>query len=226
MKIGGLQKVSFIDFPGKIAAVVFTQGCPWRCQFCHNPALVKHECFEKSIPEEKIWEFVESRKKQLDGVVVSGGEPTLQPDLTGFLKRARELGFALKLDTNGVFPERLEPILKDKLVDYVAMDLKAQWEQYETVVGVSINIKDLKRSIELIRASGIPYEWRTTVACELPIDPVAISQYIQKGEKYFLQAFRSGPQTNNPKLVKSPTPDEKETIEQKIRSRGILAGWR
>ena len=162
MRIGGLQKFSFIDYPGKTAAIIFTQGCNFKCSYCHNPQLVYPSLFQVSIPEEEIFAFLESRKNQLDGVVITGGEPTLQSDLTEFITKVKNMGFLIKLDTNGSNPKVLEQIIKQKLVNFIAMDIKAPFDKYNSVCCVPVNIDNIKLSINLIKKSGINFLFRTT----------------------------------------------------------------
>lgn len=230
MRIGGFQKISLIDFPGHIAAVIFTQGCPWKCQYCHNPGLSQKECFCQPIDEKPIWDYLGSRRSQIDGVVISGGEPTMHSDLPQLLSKIHDMGYAIKLDTNGTFPGRLEPILKSKLVDYVAMDLKADFENdgthYVEVAGTNVFLDDLKRSMAIIRSAGIPYEWRTTVSPQLPIDPVAIAKAIKKGERYYLQAFRVAEKMPNSSLRATLDPSRKGQILRELELLGIEASWR
>ncbi|OQX50761.1 MAG: anaerobic ribonucleoside-triphosphate reductase activating protein [Candidatus Cloacimonas sp. 4484_209] len=133
MKIGGFQKVSLIDYPGKICAIVFTRGCNFRCPYCHNPELVLPENYSPLIPEEEIFSFLEKRRGKLDAVEITGGEPTLQEDLTEFIRKIKEMGFLVKLDTNGSFPSVLEKVIYSGLVDYIAMDVKAPLEKYRQV---------------------------------------------------------------------------------------------
>ncbi|MGF1484144.1 MAG: anaerobic ribonucleoside-triphosphate reductase activating protein [Opitutales bacterium] len=164
--IGGLQRCSLVDYPGKVAAVIFTRGCPWRCSYCHNPSLVDPAHFDRSdsVPTvSEVMRFLESRRNQLEGVVVSGGEPTLHPELPELLTKIRSLGFLTKLDTSGVFPDRLEALLKADLLDFVAMDLKAVPDAYPDLVQRPVDPQDLRRSADLIRQSGLPHEFRTTV---------------------------------------------------------------
>ena len=162
MRIGGLQKFSFIDYPGKTAAIIFTQGCNFKCSYCHNPQLVYPSLFQVSIPEEEIFAFLESRKTQLDGVVITGGEPTLQSDLTEFITKVKDMGFLIKLDTNGSNPKVLEQIIKQKLINFIAMDIKAPFDKYNSVCCVPVNIENIKLSINLIKKSGINFLFRTT----------------------------------------------------------------
>lgn len=162
MRIGGLQKFSFIDFPNKTAAIVFTQGCNFKCSYCHNPELVYPDMYQLPIPEEQVFAFLESRKNQLDAVVITGGEPTLQSDLIEFIKKVKAMGFLVKLDTNGSNPKVLEQIINQKLVDFIAMDIKAPFDKYNLVCCVPINIENIKTSIELIKNSGIDFLFRTT----------------------------------------------------------------
>ena len=162
MRIGGLQKFSFIDFPNKTAAIIFTQGCNFRCAYCHNPKLVYPNMYQVPIPEEQVLAFLESRRNQLDAVVITGGEPTLQPDLIDFIKKVKAMGFLVKLDSNGSNPEVLEQIIDQKLVDFIAMDIKAPFDKYDLVCCVPVNIDNIKRSIELIKNSGIDFLFRTT----------------------------------------------------------------
>ncbi|WP_413854089.1 anaerobic ribonucleoside-triphosphate reductase activating protein [Candidatus Ruminimicrobium bovinum] len=162
MKIGGLQKFSFIDFPNKTSAIVFTQGCNFRCSYCHNPELVYPNMYRESIQEEQVFAFLESRKNQLDAVVITGGEPTLQPDLINFIKKVKSMGFLGKLDTNGSNPQILEQIINQKLVDFIAMDIKATFDKYNLVCCVAVDTFSIKQSINLIKNSGISFLFRTT----------------------------------------------------------------
>ena len=163
MKIGGFQKLSLIDYPGKISSVIFTQGCNFRCGYCHNPRLVLPELFEEPIDEKTILEYLLKRKDKVEGVVVTGGEPTIHKDLPEFVSRIKQHGFKVKLDTNGTNPKMLFKLLKQNLLDYIAMDLKAPLERYETICGVNTDIKNLSLSIKLIKFSGIEHRFRTTI---------------------------------------------------------------
>jgi pyruvate formate lyase activating enzyme len=162
MQIGGYVPSSLSDFPGRIAAVVFTQGCNWRCPWCHNPALVYPERFTPPLPETDVLARLAARRGQLDGVVVTGGEPTLQADLAGFLAQVKALGFATKLDTNGSRPEVVRALLAAGLVDCVAMDLKAPWSRYTAAVGMDVDTAVLEETIALLRSSGVEHQLRTT----------------------------------------------------------------
>ena len=153
MQIGGLQKTTLIDYPEKIAAIVFTRGCNFRCPYCHNPELVNGT--SENLDEQAVLDFLETRRGKLDGVVVTGGEPTLQKDLPDFLQKLKSMDFSVKLDTNGSQFEMLEQVIKDRLVDYIAMDIKAPIEKYENVVNVNFNIENILKSINLIMKSGI-----------------------------------------------------------------------
>jgi len=163
MRLGGLQKCSLVDYPGYLAAVVFTQGCPWRCVYCHNGELVKPECFGPPLPVGQVLEHLEQRRGQLEGVVITGGEPTLQPGLPRFLAEVKGFGYRVKLDTNGMYPLRLATVLETGTLDYVAMDLKAPLADYARIAGTAVDAGALEESIELIRSSGIDYDFRTTV---------------------------------------------------------------
>ena len=163
MRIGGLLKFSLIDYPGKVAAVVFTAGCNYRCPFCHNPELVLPELFNTPISTDDILAFLEKRKDQLQGVVVTGGEPTIHNDLPDFLFRIKSLGYFVKLDTNGSRPDVLSVVINRKLVDFIAMDIKSSPESYCKATGVAVDITVVKGSINLIRESGCEYQFRTTL---------------------------------------------------------------
>lgn len=178
MKIGGLLKFTLIDFPGRPAAVIFTQGCNFRCRYCHNPELVYPHMFTEPVVEEEIDAFLKRRQGTLEGVVVSGGEPTLFDDLPQFLRKLKSMGYAVKLDTNGTRPDMLKEIIDNKLVDFIAMDLKAPLEKYALITGVDFNMSIIQQSMDLIRSAGIGYEFRTTYDKEVLTDAdiEAISQ--------------------------------------------------
>ena len=162
MRIGGFQKFSLIDFPQKSSAVIFTQGCNFRCSYCHNPELVYENLFGVPVREEEIFAFLEQRKDILDGVVITGGEPTLQSDLEDFVAKIKFRGYLIKLDTNGSNPDIIGKLLNKKLLDFIAMDIKAPFDKYESVCGVKINILNIKKSINIIKNSQIAFEFRTT----------------------------------------------------------------
>ena len=186
MIIGGLQKTSLLDFPEKIAAIVFTMGCNFRCGYCHNPELINGEA-----KIEEVFEFLKTREGKLDGVVIPGGEPCLQKDLPEFIKQLKELGFAVKLDTNGSFPEMLEKVLPD--LDYVAMDIKAPLEKYSQIVNVDVDTSKILKSIEVLKNGGVDYEFRTTVVkSQLSFEDFEkIGQLIQGAPRYYLQRFEA-----------------------------------
>ena len=190
--IKGLQKTTLIDYPGKIACTIFIGGCNFRCGYYYNSDLVFKLNEIPSITEEQIFNFLETRKKFLEGVCITGGEPTLYPGLEIFIKKIKDLGFSVKLDTNGSNSEVLERLLKGHLLDYVAMDVKASLENYEWVIGTKVSREKLKGSIELIKKSGVDYEFRTTIIPDV-IDSeqiTAICQEIKGAKRYFLQQFR------------------------------------
>ncbi|MBU1146080.1 anaerobic ribonucleoside-triphosphate reductase activating protein [Patescibacteria group bacterium] len=198
MLIGGLQKLTLIDYPGKIACTVFTVGCNFRCHFCHNPELIDPKKVKLSeIIEEKIFfDFLKSRRGLLDGVCITGGEPTLYPDLPEFIKKIKEFGFLVKLDTNGTNPEILEALVAEKLIDYIAMDIKnsLQKDLYEKTTGGVVDFDKIKKSIEIIMKSGLEYEFRTTIVPGLhnEEDILSLADFIRGAKKYYLQQFRSG----------------------------------
>ena len=170
MKIGGLIKFTLIDFPGRPAAVVFTQGCNFRCRYCHNPELVYPHLFLEPMPEEDLFAFLKRRQGTLEGVVITGGEPTLHEDILDFTAKIKQMGFAIKWDTNGTRPEMLREAYQRKLLDYVAMDLKAPLEKYSAITGVDFNPEIIKESMKLIKESGVPYQFRTTYDKEVLTD--------------------------------------------------------
>lgn len=188
MKFGGLIKFTLIDFPGRPAAVIFTQGCNFRCRYCHNPELVYPHLFTEPAPEEEIWSFLQRRQGTLEGVVVSGGEPTLFDDLPEFMAKIKKLGYKIKLDTNGTRPDMVAELIEKKLVDYIAMDLKAPLDKYNLITGVDFNPEILTRSMELIRNSGLEYEFRTTYDKEvLTDDDIDALKKLTHNEHYRVQ---------------------------------------
>ena len=193
MELKGWVRTSLIDFPEHIATVVFTGGCNFRCPMCHNADLVIRAGEAPDLPQEQVWEFLSRRAGLIDGVVVTGGEPTLQPDLALFLRRVRSMGLDVKLDTNGYRPDVLAGLLGEGLVDYVAMDVKASPEKYPVLAGrADLDVTQLVRSIDLLRDSGLPHEFRTTVVPGWLVegDVEKIAQWITGAERYVLQQFR------------------------------------
>lgn len=191
MLIGGFQRFSLIDYPGKICAIVFTQGCNFRCPYCHNPELVYPKLFSHPIPEEDIFAFLETRHGKLDAVVITGGEPTLQPDLIEFTKKLKADEYLVKLDTNGSNPCILSKLIEQKTVDYLAMDVKAPLARYPEITNSNADPAKIKQSIELIKHSGLDYEFRTTVVKSQldKTDILAIGKQIRGSKRYILQKF-------------------------------------
>ena len=192
MQILGLNKTTLLDYPEHVAATVFTGGCNFRCPFCHNMDLVLGEV-EPALSTEDFFAFLEKRKGILDGVCITGGEPTLQKDLPDFIRGIRDKGYLVKLDTNGYRPKVLEELLRENLLDYVAMDIKSSVENYPRVTGMAdLDVTGIQESVSLVKSAGIPYVVRTTVVKGLHrIDEFdEIGRWLQGAEAYFLQAFR------------------------------------
>ncbi len=193
MKILGLQKLSLLDYPGKVACIVFTAGCNFRCPFCHNGDLVTGNNAPSPIPEEDVFAFLKKRQGILEGVVVTGGEPLLQPDLPDFLQKVRALGYSVKLDTNGYLPDQLKNVVTKGLVDMVAMDVKNSPEKYAQTVGVeNLDFSRIQQSLDFLLSANIDVEFRTTVVKQLhtPQDIVGAAKLIQGAKLYYLQNFR------------------------------------
>ncbi len=192
MEIHGLQKLTLLDYPGHTACTVFTGRCNFRCPFCQNASLVLRPESLAAIPEADVFAFLEKRKGLLDGVAVTGGEPTLQPDLPDFLRRVRDMGFETKLDTNGAKPEVLRRILAEGLADYVAMDVKSSPAGYGRCAGVPETIlAQVRESVSLLEQSGVPHEFRTTAVKGLhsPADFEAIGAWLAGTDRYFIQSY-------------------------------------
>jgi pyruvate formate lyase activating enzyme len=216
MKIGGLQKTSLIDFPDCVSAVVFLQGCNFRCPFCHNPELVLAARFQKPVEEADFFAFLGRRRGQLDGVVISGGEPTVHADLPDFIRRIRALGFKVKLDTNGSNPAMLRALYAEKLLDFVAMDVKGDPDRYPDYCGAKISGAGLRESIALIRNASVSYEFRTTaVPGQHDLAALkAIAETIRGARHYAIQAFRPD-LCLNPEFEKLPRYDLSEVRREK-----------
>lgn len=193
MKICGFQKTTLLDYPGHVAATVFVGGCNFRCPFCHNGMLVLEPEAQPGIPEEEVLSYLRKRQGVLEGVCVTGGEPTLQQDLADFLRRLKELGYLVKLDTNGSCPQVLEQLLQEGLLDYVAMDIKASPNNYAAAAGLKkIDFDRIRQSIRLLMESNISYEFRTTVVKGIHTleEFEEIGRLLQGCHVYFLQGFR------------------------------------
>jgi len=192
MLIYGLQKLSLLDYPGKLAATVFTGGCNLRCPFCHNASLVTRFSECEQISDEEVFSFLEKRRGLLDGVCITGGEPLLQDGLETFIAKVREMGFLVKLDTNGAFPEELGALLGRSAIDYVAMDIKNSFEKYPMTVGISeFDPTPVFESAKILMSGTVPYEFRTTLvrAFHTEEDIIKIGLAVAGAENYFLQNF-------------------------------------
>ena len=190
MNVQGYQKLTLLDYPGRTACTVFTGGCNLRCPFCHNAGLVRTPLAGPNLTDE-VLEYLQKRRGILDGVCVTGGEPLLQPDLEGFLRKVKEMGYAVKLDTNGMLPQRLAVILATNLVDYVAMDIKSSPDGYAAATGTDADVSAVTDSLSILRQSGIPFELRTTAVrgIHTEADFAAIGEWLGEVPAYFIQRF-------------------------------------
>lgn len=190
MIILGLEKLSLVDYEGHMCATIFTGGCNFRCPFCHNSGLVNQEV--EQIMESEVLEYLNKRKGILDSVTISGGEPTLQPDLDVFIRKVKDLGFFVKLDTNGTRPEVLKMLIDNKLLDYVAMDVKNNFDEYQAISGVvKPSIDKIKESLDVLKNSGIDYELRTTLVKEYHKENniISLSKDLEGHKRLYLQKF-------------------------------------
>lgn len=214
MLIGGIQKLSLVDYPGKTSIAIFTIGCNMRCGFCHNAELVLPECFAADIGQDKVLKFLQKRIGLVESVTISGGEPTLQPDLVEFCRQVKQLGYLLKLDSNGTNPRVLKTLIDHHLLDFIAMDIKAPLDKYTQVVNFPIDAAKIEESIALIKSSGLDYEFRTTVVKSLHqlADFDKIGELISvngKAKRYALQHFRPA-KTLDPRFANDVTFSEED----------------
>ena len=228
MEILGIEKVSMVDYKDKISATIFTGGCDFRCPFCHNSGIVEKKYNYYS--EDEILEYLKDRKKLLDAVVISGGEPTLQKDLPRFIKAVRALGYLVKLDTNGTNPQMLEMLLQDKLIDYVAIDIKSDFSNYSVITGVpNPNTEAIKKSLALLKKFSVDYELRTTIVKEFHTQKniEKLSEDL-KGEKLlYLQKFKLSEGVFNQTLHEVPKVEAEkfqEILKKNIKN-VILRGY-
>lgn len=201
MRICGLNKTTLLDYPGKVAASIFTGGCNFRCPFCQNSSLVLSPDQEPELSQEEILNFLKKRQGILDGVCITGGEPTLHKELFDFLKKIKELQYSIKLDTNGSNPAVVKELVKEGLIDKVAMDIKACPENYPNLCGLSqVNLKSIENTVEFLMTGEIDYEFRTTAVKELHTkqDFIEIGQWIKGAKAYFLQAYRDSEEVLQP----------------------------
>ena len=214
MEFGGFQKLTVLDYPEHVACIIFTKGCNFRCPFCHNARLVE-KYNEETHTEEEILSYLKKRQGILDGVCISGGEPLMHADLEGFLSKVKELGFDVKLDTNGSYPERLKAFVEKGLIDYVAMDIKNDFGKYSETAGVNVPINNIEESINFLMSGIVDYEFRTTVVNELhtPSDIEKIAERISCAKRYFIQNFVDSGNV----LCEGLSPVKEETISEMVR---------
>lgn len=220
MRIQGLQKLTLLDYPEKMACTVFTAGCNFRCPFCHNASLVTHIPEKADMDEELFFSFLKKRKGILDGVCVTGGEPLLQPDIEDFLRKIKELGYLVKLDTNGSFPEKLKNLVEKKLVDYVAMDIKNSMKRYGETIGLDTRYSDaIAESVSYLKEGHVDYEFRTTVTKNFHSeqDFEEIGKWISGAKRYYLQGFVDSGDLIEPN-IEGVSEEEMEMFLKKVRA--------
>lgn len=213
MKIGGFQKTSLLDYPEQVSSIIWTVGCNFNCPFCYNVDVVNKTA--KPISEKEIFSYLEKRKKVIDGLVISGGEPLLQKDITYFCEKVKKLGYLIKIDTNGTFPEKLKELIDKKLVDYIAMDVKAPKKKYSKLSGKKVDVKKIQKSIDIIRNSGLDYEFKTTFVPDLlsKKDIKEIGKWLDGSEKYFLQQFKNNTTTLSSDIQTKKSYSEEELLD-------------
>lgn len=240
MNIHGLNKTTLLDYPQHVACTVFCGHCNFRCPFCHNADLVLNPSSQPCIPEEEFFAFLAKRKNTLEGVCITGGEPTLQSDLTDFIRRIKEQGLLVKLDTNGYRPEILLKLMEENLIDYVAMDIKSSKEGYARAIGLaSPDLTAVETSVDILMKNNIPYEFRTTVVKELHSreDLFAIAEWIKGCRAYYLQPYTESEAVLHYALpedkrgagltsLSSYTPEELKALTALLQEQGIPANLR
>lgn len=240
MNIHGLNKTTLLDYPGHVACTVFCGHCNFRCPFCHNADLVLNPSSQPCIPEDEFFAFLQKRRNTLEGVCITGGEPTLQNDLTDFIRRIKEQGLLVKLDTNGYRPEILHNLMEENLIDYVAMDIKSSKEGYARAIGITNpDLAAVETSVSLLMKGNIPYEFRTTVVKELHSreDFLAIAEWIKGCRAYYLQpyteseavlhyALPSNKQVAGLTSLSSYSPEELKSLTRLLQELGIPADLR
>jgi len=220
LPIKGLQKTSLIDYPDRLSAVIFLGGCNYRCPFCHNSELVLNPDKMPTITEEEILAFLKSRKQWVEGVVITGGEPTIHQGLPYFIEKVKQLGFPVKLDTNGTNSAMLRQLIKAGYLDYIAMDIKAPFLKYAEASGIENGAVDVKESVKDVMSSGVKYEFRMTVVPRLhkEADIIEIGQWLNGAEKFVLQQFRPVSPINPDYKMEKPYPRSKlDDFAEKLR---------
>ncbi len=215
MQIHGLNKTTLLDYPKHLAALVFLGGCNMRCPFCQNASLVIAPGSQPVIPEEELFSYLNKRKNILEGVCISGGEPTIYPDLPGLIEKIKALGYQVKLDTNGTNPTMIKQLVRDHLIDYIAMDIKNSREKYMETSGVSVNLlSPVEESVAYLKTSPVEYEFRTTIVKELhtTADILSIGRWLQGSKIYYLQSFRDSEDVLQPGYHAYP----KEVLEELV----------
>ena len=227
MRICGLQKVTLLDFPGHVACTVFLGGCNFNCPFCYNASLIGSVDAEELMSSDEFFKYLNNRKGILDGVAITGGEPLLHKEVKEFIQRIKNLGFKVKLDTNGSFPKVLKNLIDEQLVDYVAMDIKNTLDKYCLTVGCKINIVDIKESIQILINSNIDYEFRTTIVKEYhSIDEFTkIGELIKGAKKYFLQCYQYRDSVRE-KTLNAMTKEELTLCLEKVKPYVVYAALR
>jgi len=217
VRIAGIQKLTLVDFPETLACTIFTQGCPFRCGFCHNPELVLPDQFNKIANEEDIFYFLSTRIGKIEGVCITGGEPLLQRDILECILLIKAMGFKIKIDTNGFYPTKLKEIIQ--YIDYVAMDIKSSPKKYSLVTNTNINISNIQESINIIMESGKKYEFRTTICHPLfeIKDFIEIGHLIKGAEIYIIQNFVHSKHINNVLPYTPFTDKEIQSIKEVIK---------
>lgn len=236
MLFGGLQKTTLVDYPGKIAATVFTVGCNFRCPYCHNPELVLPPLIQTQpkLTEEEILDFLTGKKEFLEAVCITGGEPTLNSDLGDFIKKVKAMGYLVKLDTNGSKPEVLKDLIENGLIDYVAMDIKAPLEKYQLLTLGEVPVSKIQESVDILRQGKVDYEFRTTVAPMLldETDILKIADWLKSAKTqskgaYFLQKFESIKVLNDDyKGLKGLSEEKLQKLVEQIRPFFSKCEWR
>lgn len=211
MKIGGFQKTSILDYPEKISSIIWTVGCNFRCPFCYNKDLVEGKV--KTFDEEEILSYLKMRKNLIEGLVITGGEPLIYNDICNFISKVKKLGYKIKIDTNGIYPEKLQKLIDKKLIDYIAMDIKAPKEKYDKLTGVKTDINKIQKSINIIKNSKIDYEFRTTIIPNFLTkeDMINIAKWLSGSKKYYIQQFKSDVPLISDKLI-NVNPYSKEEL--------------